>query len=500
MPLSGRILGRSWSSLCSVAAMADSKQAPPSSSDAYTWASDLFDEGLREVPAEAPLDPRAFAAPGPDEGDELPTQPILLGLDGAPEELDLGLPLGSGPGGGAPPTPLEIGTGSGIMGLPLGPGPAAARRRPKLPCSILVVGSDRAGAAQSAAGLVAVGYTCRVVLPEEAGAVLAAEAVDVVVLDLPPELARAADPATLARAFGGYAGPAIITSSGPLPALAKPGWRALGKPVPEELMVSAVEAVRAERAGPAAPTPPPPRALIRAESMAGEALFELTDNIVRALLVTGQGATRRGRVRSMSHAGHLVVEIRDPLAHGAEVEVEVIVVDGRRGQLRGRVSRRSEDQMLVELRLEPPHAELLVRFVEEARDITQPAIEQVRIRELTRGAGPDAPADAALTAMFERASERLDDDAVQQAFIQACIKAQRLELAVSCYRDLKVQHPEDARVAKYLNQVGTILGFYAFRNKEAEVEDPGMPKTLKWALLAFVVASLALWVMVEVLS
>jgi hypothetical protein len=513
--------------------MADSKHTP-AAAGGMSWASDLFEEAVEASADAAPLDPRDFgheaateawsarapsdpadpiaggwapmpralAGEGPeDSAEELPTQPTLLGMDAPPEELDLGLPLGSGPASRGGP-PQEIGAGSGILGLPLGGGARAVPKvSPTLPCTILVVGSDRAAAAQTAAILMGTGYTCRVALPEAAAAVLGAERVDVVLLDLPAELARAADPVTLSRAFGGYAGPAIITSSGPLPALQQPGWRALGKPLSEGPLVAAVEAVRDER-GPPAPAPrSAPRPLIRPESMAGAALFELTDNLVRALLVSAQGASRRGRVRSMSHQGHVVVEIRDPLAVGAEVEVEVILVDGVRGAFRGRVNRRAEDQMLVELKLEPAQVPLLTRFVDEARDITQPTIEQVRVRELPRAGAPlDVPDDRALLALFERATQALDDDAQQQAFIQACIKAQRLELAVSCYRELKVSRPDDARVAKYLNQVGTILGFYAFRNKDAEVQEPGMPKTLKWALVAFVVASLSLWVLVTVLS
>lgn len=497
--------------------MADTKQAPGPGG----WAGDLFDEGLEVSQEAAPLDPGEFArreqgmppaawtatAQPPravhwsDDEDSDSDVPTVRALDGLPEDLDLGLPLGSGPAsvGGT----REIGSGTGILGLPLAPAVT-----PKLPCTVLMVGSDRVAAAMSAAALVASGYTCRVVPPEEASAVLAVEPVDVVLVDLPPELARAADPAAISRAFGGYSGPVVLMSAGLLPPVHERGWRTLTKPAPEPELIAAVEAVRAERAPvatevPAAaaviPTPPRPPSF----GDGGPQLFELTDNLIRGLLITPQGSSRRGRIRSMSHVGHVVVEIRDPLPVGVEVEVEVVPVDGQRGLFRGKVSRRSADQMMLELRMDTAQAALLVRFVEEARDIAHPNIEQVRIRELPRAvAAPvvDVVDDRALAVMFERAAQDLDDDGLQQAFIQACIKAQRLEFAVSCYRDLKARLPDDARVARYLQQVGTILGFYAFRNKEVEGPEGGMPKTVKWALVIFVVASLALWVTVALLS
>ena len=53
------------------------------------------------------------------------------------------------------------------------------------------------------------------------------------------------------------------------------------------------------------------------------------------------------------------------------------------------------------------------------------------------------------------------------------------------YRELKEADPNDARVAKYLNQVGTILGFYAFK-KDVDVSEPAMSTGIKWMLAVFV--------------
>lgn len=195
----------------------------------------------------------------------------------------------------------------------------------------------------------------------------------------------------------------------------------------------------------------------------------------------------------------MLVDLKAPFKFGTLVNVELIVVDGQRAELGGNVGRSGEGQILIDLEVPAAQASLLKRFIAEAQDANQPSIEQVRIRERAESevAPVDFVDDETLATLFDVAATRLDDDEQQQIFIQACIKAQRLQFAVQCYRELKKDNPDDERVARYLNQVGTILGFYAFRKADGDKSEEGMPKTMKWALGAFIFAALVMWVIVE---
>jgi hypothetical protein len=180
--------------------------------------------------------------------------------------------------------------------------------------------------------------------------------------------------------------------------------------------------------------------------------------------------------------------------------VELTLGDGRRMEIGGKIGTSSGTEMEISLKLGDHERKFLRHFLDQARDVTQPFVEQVRIRQkdISSASNPIV-SDASLDRMWQEAALKLDDDELQQRFIQACLKAQKLEHAVKCYRQLKQERPDDERVAKYLQQVGTILGFYAFK-KEPQVKDEArLPMAVKIAMGLFLAAALILWIMLVVM-
>lgn len=497
---------------------------------------DLFDApNAVGVPASLPLDPRQFSAPvsmpghseplieisAPIEAEFEPPPdlhaahpPFAAATGGPPQELDLG--FASGPDPSQPPLAAEPPEAQeALLALPLGSKPsepAVQARTARLPCTVVVITQTRATGAQLAAGLMGLGYTCRVCLPDEAPDALAVPGVDVALTDI---CSRAeCSPCGLKN----WTGPKVLVGASADFKL-EPGQKIVRDPsVGDELMV-AIEIAREEfllanaaaEAGqspelsvvptkiPNAITPIPVARIMRGDSLSKAGHVELGAHKVRALVVAHSGSTSRGRVLSMSSEGQMLVDLKAPFKFGTLVNVELIVVDGQRAELGGNVGRSGEGQILIDLEVPAAQASLLKRFIAEAQDANQPSIEQVRIRERAESevAPVDFVDDETLATLFDVAATRLDDDEQQQIFIQACIKAQRLQFAVQCYRELKKDNPDDERVARYLNQVGTILGFYAFRKADGDKSEEGMPKTMKWALGAFIFAALVMWVIVE---
>lgn len=303
--------------------------------------------------------------------------------------------------------------------------------------------------------------------------------------------ARSQEALTL-RAEGRGASPGPTTRSGRAAILPLPSSAPTAPPAapPTSTLPAASSAALGD--GPTGPIFP--------EGVAEEALIELDVNVVRAVLVDGDRPNTRGRVRALSRGGRVLVEAREPFEEGTAVMVELTTVEGLRGELAGRVAGSTDTEMGIELVLPAVQQGLFRRFLDEARDVTQPLIEQVRIRAVPAAVPlEEKVADTVgLEQRWLEVKDHLADDPRQQHFIQECLKAQRLEFAVQCYRGLKTERPDDPLAAKYLNQVGTILGFYALRKEKAPV-DKGMPNSVKFTLLAFIIAALMIWVIVEVL-
>ncbi len=460
--------------------------------------------------AESPLDPDAFTIQDPqfdpDASDEstlridvstsLPMAkipPAVTDIDPPrfrlpqpePERAITGIPLGGAP----EPAPAQVPPPAHTPSGPTAPAPKLS-----LPCHVVVVDDDRRAGAQTGARLMEVGCTCRAVTLEESAGVLD-HAVHVVLLEVPAAEARTdAGWARMSR-LGAWRGPLVLTSAAVIDTLPEAAGATVVKPYFIEDLIAAIEKARRKP-----PPPGPGRTRARAmDPIEAIAHHDLDANVVRAMFVRADGQVNRGRVRTMSYDGELLVSMNQPPRKGIEVGVELTLSDGRRMEIGGKISQSSGTDMEIALKLGDEERGFVHYFLDQARDVTQSFVEQVRIHQVQ--SLPSATVDEnQLDRLWKEAASKLDEDDVQQRFIQACLKAQKLEHAVKCYRELKQQSPDDERVARYLLQVGTILGFYAFK-KEPQVKDDGakLPMPVKIAMGLFVGAAVILWIMLVVM-
>ena len=458
-----------------------------------------------------------------------------------------------------PPAPKPLTAAPGLSApLPVGvttrdlPSPSAASPRPpvsnppavrlptssppsvRLPCSVLVVDEDRRAGAQIAARLMEVGYTCRVTDLSGVLPVLAQQSFDVALVDVPPdEMARDNGHRRVSQ-MAGWTGPIVVTAETVIPDDDRPlppqVGAVLSKPLLPTELIRTLEAARTEVPAPsisplpvqstspvpsaavspsvvalppvASPNKLPPSPAVPNPAVSAAAdlshpnatLHDLPGGL-RVMLSRADGRVIRGAVQRASYGGRLEIELRDTATISGAVEVDVILMDGRRSEVPAAI--RTEDPLaILELQLDPGDTVHFGRYLDEARDRSLPPAEPLRVRELA----PVEPHAGNLEQMWLSVQDRLDDDAAQQAFIQACLSHQQIEYAIRCYRRLKEENPGDERSARYLNQVGTILGFYALRKEmPSEEEGPQMSMGLKvvlglFLLLALTFAVLSLFV------
>ena len=291
-----------------------------------------------------------------------------------------------------------------------------------------------------------VGCTCRSVTSDDARGVLDAQ-VQVVLLEVPPAEARADAGSARLRRLAPWRGPVVLTSAAVINPLPEGAGAAVTKPYFVEDLVAAIELAR-QRSRPSSLSV---RAVAIADPVEPVARRDLDANVVRAMLVRTDGPIGRGRVRTMSYEGGLAVAMNQPLRRGADVAVELTLPDGRRMEIEGRVASSSITEMEIELALdEDGERGFLRQFLDQARDVTQPFVEQVR-NPPARRARVIVLEATQLDKLWAEAIGDLDDDPLQQRFIQVCIKAQKLEHAVKCYRQLKQDRPEDERASKILS-------------------------------------------------
>lgn len=395
---------------------------------------------------------------------------------------------------GGPGTPSPASTSSNSVGLlPLGSRPAlaveAASAMPesevRLPCALLIVHEEPAAGARRAAGLMTFGYTCRVVTERDAPRALAEQSFDAVVLDIPSSHSAGMALGDRLSILSGFEGPAVLTA----PVLLEGSvvaYSQLVTPTTDHELARAIEAVRSP-SGAASELP------------RGD--LDLDVHVIRALVFAGDPGPRRGRVRSISLSGGVLVQIRGVLPIDSVVDVEFTHREGHRADFVGRVQSVGDEQMRIQLELGASDERFLNKFLSQARDPLEGGLEPVRIRSRAeRLLEAGILSDRQLARRFAEVSTNLDDNVAHQAFIQACLKAQRLEFAVRCYRDLKKEQPTDERIDRYLNQVGTILGFYAFRKDSGMEAGPALPSSVRWTLGLFILAVVVLWVLATTLS
>ena len=405
----------------------------------------------------------------------------------------------------AAPLPVGVSTRD-LSARPSAPAPAPLEVN--LPCSVLVVDDDLRAGAQIAARLMEVGYTCRVTDLRNVQTVLAQQPFDVALVDVPADELRRDEGQGRIALMSPWSGPIVLTApvlpAGPnaMPAQVR---AVLSKPLLPTELIRTLEAARLETLGDQVDTDGPDFSTF--ETMPEETdvsvpvpiphrpetehphdtRHEIPDG-VRIIVTLADGRTLRSTVQDGSYGGRLGLELSDGIRMNVPVTVEVILLDGRRSDIPGRtVAPDNGAGIEIVLDLDPGDSVHFGRFLDEARDPSLPRAEALRVRER---AAVEAQSDN-IDQLWLSAKERLDDDGRQQAFIQACLRQQRMDFAIRSYRRLKDERPDDERVAKYLKQVGTILGFYALRKDQGQEDEvPSMSAGLKIAFGLFLLAAL----------
>jgi DNA-binding response OmpR family regulator len=382
-----------------------------------------------------------------------------------------------------------------------------------LPASVLVIDDDQKAGALIASRLLELGYTCRAVRWENARSAIEESRYDAAIAEVSADDVRLDGGRGRAESLGGSSPAVVLTSSAVFRLEHLRELRnvaaAITKPFFVEVLVQSIESARAKT--PAAPRSKPvaERSVAERSEPQGDERrtaerHELDVNVVRATITGGpdQGAVR-GRVRNLSLTGGLMIESSSKINAKTAITAELTLYDGRMLSFGGRIVRAGQKQE-VALKLDADDAQqrtFLQRFLDDARSPDGRALQPVRILVKDESASGAALDETALMKRWLEVSERLDEDDVQQRFIQDCLRAEKLEFAVARYRDLKNARPDDERVAKYLLQLGTILSFKAFGKKDLENAPAKMPGSLKIVIGFFVLAAIALlFVLVKVMN
>lgn len=465
----------------------------------------LLDDALYGAAQAPPLAPDVDPSPAPlDPLESFPSLPVSTVPAEAPpprlppERPARGAPLPTG----LAPDVDDSGERSyaalaahGIHALPIDAAAAKAERSVALPCNLLVAAPDLRVAAQTAARLMERGYTCRVVNLDGIAIATQEQAFDAAVYEISNADVHRDQGAAALAPFVRFSGPIILVSGLPLELESlETEARVRGvveTPFEVESLVIAIEEAREDDA------------IAAEEAATPQTRFELVVNMVRAQVKFDEEQVTRGRVRVLSYEGDMVLDTREPLPRGTKIAARFRTQDGREIEVAGKVV--ETEGTTAEVRLTLPEVDKLIlrQFVDEARDVTTPGVEQVVIRAQPPSGGAVDPAvdQQALRAHWLRVRDHLDDDDLQQVFIKSCLEAKQVDFAVRCYRELKEAQPENALVQKYLNQVGTILGFYAFRKDTATNEKEGrMPTMWKVTLGLFVLMVFVLWIMGTLLT
>jgi hypothetical protein len=211
-----------------------------------------------------------------------------------------------------------------------------------------------------------------------------------------------------------------------------------------------------------------------------------------------QGPPGVGFVTNASVTG-MWIETDSAMPARTQVQVELLVPGGYSATLSGKIVRANASGMAVQLKTEDSTWQFRSSFLELARreDGQAPSviIRKGDVEEGERAPEIDPNAEAAdfrvLGAKWQEVLTELSSDAVHQEFIQECLRRQRLEFGLERYRELK-DGPDDAIAAKYLGQIGVILGFMSLK-KEQKGDDGKRARMAKLILLfAVVVGALLL--------
>ena len=281
------------------------------------------------------------------------------------------------------------------------------------------------------------------------------------------------------------------------------------------VMLTTAEPERWRAEVPSAPPPPRPRSvpltsdltldsppsdLDPAERRRAER-YPLTCHVVRArVLDRSEQRWSPGRVRDVSGWGGLYIETSAPLPFKTDLRVDFVLGTGHELRFVGRVVRRPDAEgMAVQLRTDPARRVFLNEFIDEVLCPDCRRIPSLTIRPHTdRNSEPGD--EALLEDAWQAAVDRYEDTDAQQRFIEVCLSQRRIDYALQAYRKAKVADPDDKAVDPYLEQLGTILGFYALTKVEPEAVEAPPFRGAIGVVLVFVIGVIALWVLLQLAS
>lgn len=155
------------------------------------------------------------------------------------------------------------------------------------------------------------------------------------------------------------------------------------------------------------------------------------------------------------------VRAKDPLEQDTLLIAELRIMGGYSIRAPAVVVRTTQNGFAVQLDPEPRTLRFRATFLELAREPTlqNPTI----ILEVRRTKADPEPTDELTEAhdvgfAWGKVLASPDDDEVNQEFIHTCMRVKNLEFALERYQERLVEGHENAE--GYLDQIGTILGFY----------------------------------------
>ncbi|MBI4820355.1 MAG: PilZ domain-containing protein [Deltaproteobacteria bacterium] len=213
------------------------------------------------------------------------------------------------------------------------------------------------------------------------------------------------------------------------------------------------------------------------ESRRGER-FECDPPVAGKLTRLEGGKVSNGEVRSISSGG-LFLQVENPLPLETALVVTLVRGDGQKLSVGARVVFRPKDNSGMAIRLS---AEVRARaFVLSYIDFLRQKRSGIQRSEILVKEVDEAKVDpedhiesnteeAALNRAWAAAKADLDNKLLHQEFLNQCVSLKKIDYALECYRKLQTEYPDDARIKKYLQNVGTVLGFYALKPSAKQEE------------------------------
>ncbi|MBX2813312.1 MAG: hypothetical protein KTR25_15970 [Myxococcales bacterium] len=179
-----------------------------------------------------------------------------------------------------------------------------------------------------------------------------------------------------------------------------------------------------------------------------------------------------------------------PLETATLVIVEMSMLGSYRLRVPAQVVRTTDRGFAVQLDPDPRTISYRAAFLELARqaNLLSPSIrievtgQPEKTPETVGALEPDE-----LESAWSLVLDNVDDDEVHQSFIHTCMRAQNIEFAVARYRKQSDQGQRFAE--KYLEQLGTILGFYnmVVRDDIPDTDEYTTGRVKAFLMLAFAI-------------